>query len=309
VLVTGDSWGFVHQLLNRLSKRGIAVPKIHYVAPQVWAWKRGRAKTVARLVDHLMTLLPNEPPYFTKYALPCTFVGHPVIENTSNINIDSPAFRSRHNIPQNCTLLCVLPGSRQSEIARIAPIFKDIIKGILKHFPDLFVVIPSVETMAARVQASFADCAAPLCVVTGQSERYAAFCASTCAVAASGTVSLELTACGTPHVVAYKFGTVTNVLARLFVRPHLPLVNLINLLQVKEIIPEWILYDCKTNYILPRILDLMHNPDRCAAQIADAQKSLQMLRSADMLPSQKAAEVVIETFAYFEGVARNAPTV
>jgi lipid-A-disaccharide synthase len=100
VIVTVDSWGFAHQVLERLKKKGCRIPRVHYVAPQVWAWKPGRAKTVARLVNHLMTLLPFEPPYFEKHGLQCTFVGHPVIENTANLTADPLAFKSKYGIPE-----------------------------------------------------------------------------------------------------------------------------------------------------------------------------------------------------------------
>jgi lipid-A-disaccharide synthase len=294
VLITVDSWGFVHQLLNRLKKKHINVTKIHYVAPQVWVWKRGRAKTAAHLFDHLMTLLPHEAPSFEKYGLPCTFVGHPVIENTADIIVDTAEFHSRYNIPQDSTVVCVLPGSRKGEIARLAPIFKKIIAEVAFRFPNIFVILPSVEKRAAQVSAAFADLPVPHTIVVGQMERYAAFCASVFALAASGTVSLELAACKVPHVVAYRFGAVSNLLAEVFLRPHTPSVTLVNILQGKTIIPECMIKDCTVDYILPRVLALMSDADARDRQVADFQKSLLRLCPPDMLPSEKAAEVVLK---------------
>jgi lipid-A-disaccharide synthase len=189
VIVTVDSWGFVHQVLSRLKKAGVTTPKIHYVAPQVWAWKKGRAKVVARLTDRLMTLLPYEPPYFEKYGLECVFTGHPVIENTAGLSNDPMAFRKKYGIPENATLISVLPGSRQSEIKRLIPIFKQVISKLVKVYPDLFLVIPSVAAIADKVNAAFADSGVPYCITLGQFERYSAFQASSFALAASGTVS------------------------------------------------------------------------------------------------------------------------
>jgi lipid-A-disaccharide synthase len=294
VLLTVDSWGFVHQLLNSLKKNKIDVPKIHYVAPQVWIWKKGRAKTAAQLFDGLMTLLPHEAPYFEKYGLHCDFVGHPVIENTANITFETAAFKQRHGIPEQCTLLCVLPGSRQSEIKRLIPVFKKTVAQLANHYPDLFVVIPSVEAIAEKVRNDFADMPAPHCVVVGQQERYQTFKASVFAIAASGTVSLELTACNTPHIIAYKFNRISNFFAYWFVSKHYKqFANLINILLGKEVIPEYVLYRCHEKNIYPRVLDLMQHPQQMQQQINEAHQALQKLRPADMLPSEKAAETIL----------------
>ncbi len=291
VLVTVDSWGFVHQVLNKLKKDGVVVPKVHYVAPQVWAWKKGRAKTVARLVDRLMTLLPYEPPYFEKYGLQCTFVGHPVIENTANLQNDSVAFKARHQIPDQCTLISVLPGSRRSEIKRLIPVFKQVLRQLVKDFPDLFLVIPSVAAIAADVEAGFADLEVPHKVILGQPERYSAFQSSVFALAASGTVSLELTACGVPHVITYKFGYVTNKVLKHFAGTKY--ANLINILADKFVIPEFVLENCRETLITPVVLDLMQHPEKAQAQLDEARQYLQQLKPIDAMPSEKAASVVL----------------
>jgi lipid-A-disaccharide synthase len=291
-LVTIDSWGFVHQLLNRIKKHGCTMPKIHYVAPQVWAWKRGRAKTAAKLLDALLTLLPAEAPYFERHGLACTFVGHPVVENTAGIHFDNAAFRSRHGIAPDSEILCVLPGSRHGEIARLSPIFNEVIRGLLPKYPRMTAVIPSVAAMAARVQAAFANCAAPCRILTGTTEKYAAFHACHAALAASGTVSLELAACGAPHVVAYRFSRLSNLLAQILVKPHTRFANLLNILADSEIVPECMLSDCKASYILPRMLTLMGDSAAAAAQVSAAAISLQKLSPQGMPPSQQAAKAV-----------------
>ena len=291
VIVTVDSWGFVHQVLDRLKKAGATIPKVHYVAPQVWAWKKGRAKTVARLTDKLMTLLPYEPPYFEKYGLECVFVGHPVIENTANFSNNSQNFRRKYGIPENATLISVLPGSRHSEIKRLIPIFKQIIKELVKSCPDLFLVIPSVGTIADKIKAAFADVEVPHCIVLGQFERYSAFRASSFALAASGTVSLELTACGTPHIIAYKFGYVTNKILKYFAGTRY--ANLINILADKFIIPEFVLENCREELITPTVLELIKDRDKANAQVEEAFNYLMKLKPIDAMPSEKAACVVL----------------
>jgi lipid-A-disaccharide synthase len=290
VLVTVDSWGFVHQVLARMNKEGCTIPKVHYVAPQVWAWKKGRAKTVARLVDRLMTLLPLEPPYFEKYGLQCTFVGHPVIESTAGLVNNPLTFKARHNIPEQCTLMTVLPGSRHSEIKRLVPVFKQTLRKLKATFPNLYLVIPSVTSVSREVEQAFADLEVPHRIVMGTDERYAAFGASVFALAASGTVSLELTACGTPHVITYKFGYITNKVLKHFAGTKY--ANLINILADEFVIPECVLENCHEEFITPKVLDLMLHPAKAKAQMDRAQQYLLKLKPGDMLPSQKAAEAV-----------------
>lgn len=291
VIVTVDSWGFVHQILNRLKKAGVAAPKVHYVAPQVWAWKKGRAKTVARLTDRLITLLPYEPPYFEKYGLRCTFAGHPVIENTANLPDNIKDFKTRYRIPNHCTLMSVLPGSRQSEIIRLIPVFIQVIRQVAKQFPDLFLVIPSVTAIAGEVENAFTGLEIPHRVISGQHERYQAFQASVFALAASGTVSLELTACGTPHVIAYRFGYVTNKVLKKFAGTRY--ANLINILAGRFVIPEFVLENCREKLITPTVLNLMTHPEVSKAQTDEARQYLLRLMPEDSMPSAKAASVVL----------------
>ena len=292
VIVTVDSWGFVRQLLERLKKEGNLIPKVHYVAPQVWAWNKGRAKTVAGLLDQLMTLLPFEPPYFEKYGLRCTFVGHPVIENTANLTDDALAFKKKYDIPEQCTLISVLPGSRNSEIKRLIPVFKQILRKLKKTFPDLFIVIPSVAAISEKVDLAFAGFEVPHRIIIGQNERYAAFRASVFALAASGTVSLELTACGTPHVIAYTFGFVTNRAIKPF--SGTKYANLLNIFANKFVIPEFVLANCRESLITPVVLELMQNPDKAKAQVDEASQYLLKFKPNSTMPSEKAAETVLE---------------
>jgi len=291
VLVTVDSWGFVHQALARLKKEKNPVPKVHYVAPQVWAWKKGRAKTVARLTDQLMTLLPYEPPYFEKYGLKCTFVGHPVIENTTNLTSDPAAFKEKYGIPEQCTLISVLPGSRHSEITRLIPVFRQVLLKLKKTFPGLFLVIPTVTAISREVETAFTDLDIPYRVILGQYERYAAFRSCEFALAASGTVSLELTACGVPHVIAYRFGFTLNKILKHFAGTKY--ANLINVLADEFIIPEFVLENCHEALITPAVLDLMQHPDKAKAQVDEAQQYLLKLKPDNAMPSEKAAEVVL----------------
>ncbi len=135
VLVTVDSWGFVSAVLSKIRRKlrlgTLQMPVVHYVAPQVWAWKEGRAKNVARLVDRLMTLMPDEGRFFAKYGLECDFVGHPVVERIAQADLDPAGFRAANGIPASAQVVSVLPGSRHSEIKRLLPILKDAVNQIV----------------------------------------------------------------------------------------------------------------------------------------------------------------------------------
>ena len=292
VIVTVDSWGFVNSILKILKKKGNKIPKVHYVAPQVWAWKKGRAKKAAQIMDHLMTLLPYEPPYFEKYGLDCTFVGHPVIENTANLPTDIALLRTQAGIPENARVLCVLPGSRHSEVSRLAPVFIESVKRLNKEIPNLFLLIPSVENMKEEINGHFKNIAIPYQLITGQKARYEAFCMSEFALAASGTVSLELTACGTPHIIAYRFSPITNTTVEFLAITKY--ANLINILADRFVIPEFVLRNCKADLIVPEVLSFMQNKEKCQAQMEQAKEQLAKLKPADKLPSEKAAEAILK---------------
>ncbi len=272
ILVTVDSWGFVASVLSKLKKRGSQVPVIHYVAPQVWAWKKGRAKKVAQLVDRLMTLLPNEGQYFEKYGLRCDFVGHPVVERTSEMSFDGEKFREKHRIPATAKVVTVLPGSRRSEIKRLGPILNRATEIIKQTHKDLFfITISASDTIE---------------------DRYNAFAVSTIALSKSGTVSLELAAVGVPHLIMYKFNALSNLAAKLLVK--IRFANLINLLADREIIPEFVLDNCRANLIADCALKLLAEPEKAAAQVVEAREVMQKLRLPDIMPSDRAAQIVLE---------------
>jgi len=186
----------------------------------------------------------------------------------------------------------VLPGSRNSEIKRLIPVFKQILRKLKKTFPDLFMVIPSVAAISEKVDLAFAGFEVPHRIIIGQNERYAAFRASVFALAASGTVSLELTACGTPHVIAYTFGFVTNRAIKPF--SGTKYANLLNIFANKFVIPEFVLANCRESLITPVVLELMQNPDKAKAQVDEASQYLLKFKPNSTMPSEKAAETVLE---------------
>src|SRR5208283_129993 len=138
-VVTIDSSGFSWRIAHRLRRHGETLPLIHYVAPMVWAWRPGRARRMARWYDHLMALLPFEPPYFTAVGLSCSYVGHPVVESGADRG-DGAAFRRRHGIAADQKVLVLLPGSRRGEVSRLLPVFAAATTQLAARYPGLAVV-------------------------------------------------------------------------------------------------------------------------------------------------------------------------
>ncbi len=287
VVITIDIPDFSFRVAKRL--RGKNIPLIHYVAPSVWAWKPSRAKKIAAIIDHLLTLLPFEPAYFTREGLVSSFVGHPVIESGADQG-DGINFRTRHNIPTEAKVLCLLPGSRQNEVVRILPVLKDTVQ--LLNYANLHLVMPTTAAVKAEVCNQLESWDKIPIVVSSDRDKFAAFSASNCGIAASGTVSLELAIAGVPHVTVYKVNWLTAVIARRMVRT--PYVNLINILLDREVVPELIQEACKSDIIASYISSYLIDSNAAKAQINSFNQAIIQLQNGDIAPSDKAANIVID---------------
>jgi len=290
ILVTIDSWGFTGRIHERLSKKHSAIPRVRYVAPQVWAWRPGRAKQLARWINHLMTLLPFEPPYFTPHGLAATWVGHPVLESGFGQG-DGPSFRKHHGIAADRCVLGVLPGSRRSEVTRLLPIFKDTAARLAARYPDLHVVVTTVDTVAHEVYAAIAEWRVPVTVVMDASQRRDAFAACDFALAASGTVSLELACANVPHVIAYRVHWLSAIIFRFFTRTRF--VNLVNVLVGHEAVPERLQGRCRPEILADDLALLIRDDMRRVAQRADFAAALSKLSPGGDRPSRRAAQTVL----------------
>ena len=254
IIITIDSYSFCARIHKKLKKIKCPIPHVHYVAPQVWAWKKGRAKHVAEFIDHMFCLLPSEPAYFTPYGMATTFVGHPVIEGGAGTG-NGQVFRKNYLISQKTTLVCMLPGSRRNEVDYLLPVFKQAIEQLSQKYPDMCVVIPTVKTVADKIKQDLKEWRIPFMVIEGERERYDAFAAADVAVAASGTVSLELAMADVPHLIAYKVNKVTGWMAKCLLK--IKYVNLINILSGREIIPELLQEECTPEKICAEMQRLL----------------------------------------------------
>lgn len=289
VVVTIDSPDFNFRVAKRLAGSGI--PLVHYVAPTVWAWRPGRARKIARFLDGLLALFPFEPPYFEREGLKCTFVGHPVVESGLDRG-DGPAFRRRHGIPDDVPVLCLLPGSRRSEIERLLPVFAHTAARLKQDLPRLRLVVPTLEYTSESVYRFLDGRLADVVVVNGDVEKADAFAASDAALAASGTVALELAAARVPAVIGYRVSAVTAWLARRLVR--VKWVSLVNLVAGKTVQPEFLQDDCRPPALADALLPLLADAAASQQQRRAYETVMQKLWSGRRPPSIRAAEAVLE---------------
>lgn len=291
IVISIDSWSFGSRVQKKLRALKTGIPQVHYVAPQVWAWKKKRARTMYKYVDHLLTLLPQEPKYFTPYGLDTTFVGHPVIESPV-ANGDKEIFRQRYQLADDKKIICLLPGSRHNEVARLLPIFLQAAQILYREHPELTFVIPTVKTVAGRIKDMLQNCPLPVLVVESEADRHNAMSAATAAIAASGTVALELAIADVPHIIGYKVAPLTAALVKHFL--HIQFVNLSNILLGREIIPELLQERCTADNIVSYINRFLAEDELYRHQKEGLKKVREVLGLGEQTPSENACDVILQ---------------
>ncbi len=290
-LITIDAPDFCFRVAKKVHRAQGHCPIIHYVAPTVWAWRAGRAKKIAKFLDHLLAAFPFEPPYFTRAGLGCTFVGHPVVEDGASSG-DGDAFRRARGIERNVPLLTVLPGSRTSEISRLLPLFKQVVRKLHERHPDLQIAVPVVSHLQDTIAAHVAAWGVPAHIVEGEADKYAAFAASNAALACSGTVALELALARLPAVIAYKVNALTAFLLRRLI--HVSYVNLVNIMHDRAVVPECIQENCTPEKLTRAVERLLSDETARQEQMACLSATAAWLGQGAFVPSQRAAETVLK---------------
>jgi lipid-A-disaccharide synthase len=287
-VLTIDSPGFNFRLGRRLRHQGF--PLIHYVAPQVWAWRPKRAEEIAQFLDHLLVLFPFEPQYFQVVHLPTTFVGHPVVDAGLGSG-DGSGFRALHKIPEKDTLLAVLPGSRGSEVGRLLPHFGATLKLVADAVPNLRVVVPTVPEMEDVITAASALWPVPTTVVSGISDKADALAASDGALAASGTITLELALARVPAVIAYRLHPLTALVARRLMK--LKFASMVNVILDRMVEPEMLQGNCQPTRLAPEVVRILTDKDARADQVAASGIISAALTPPGSSPSAAAATAVL----------------
>lgn len=295
VLITIDLPEFSFRVAD-LVKHSSNIPTVHYVAPTVWAWRPGRARKIAKYIDHVLALFPFEPPLMQDAGMSCDFVGHPVVQDLIATPQEVSEFKLHFGLGPGPMLVC-LPGSRRSEIKRLTPIFKDALEKIKHSYPDMNIVLPAAPSVAELVQSEVCQwkhkpiVLDPRDITPDQAGKFkrAAFKAADVALAASGTVSLELAINQTPMVVAYDMNWISRqVIGRLL---QVDSVNLVNLVSDTRTVPEYIGKACQPDAIASAIRDVLENP---TSQVEAMQTTVDRLRAPHLTPGICAAKSVMD---------------
>ncbi len=293
-LITIDSPDFSLRLA-KLVKAASDIPTIHYVAPSVWAWRPGRAQKMAAHVDHVLALLPFEPPYMTAAGMTCDFVGHPVVTESIASDADVAAFRSESGLGDEPILLA-LPGSRKSEVSRLGPVFGATVERVRAAVPNVRVVLPAAAPVSGLVRDIARSWSGDVIVLDAASDpmgtrKAAAFRAADVALAASGTVSLELAANATPMVVAYDMSWMSwQIMSRM---AQIDTVTLVNLVTGSKPVPEFLGPACRAPEIADALIRLLSDPTAREAQVAAMSQTMSELGRGQDPPGLRAARSVL----------------
>nr|WP_295742036.1 lipid-A-disaccharide synthase [uncultured Acidocella sp.] len=288
ILLTIDSPGFTLRVLKAIGPGG---PKrVHYVAPQVWAWRQERVKHFPGLWDELLCLLPFEPDFFAPHGLHPVFTGHPVLESGADAG-DAARFRATHKLAPDAMPLVLMPGSRVTETKRLLPVFRDTLALLQPDLPGLVPVVAAASGIAEAVAAHMADWPVRPIIVRDVSERYDAFAAARAALTKSGTSTLELAMAGVPMAVTYRVNPLSAMMARRLIKvPH---VAMINLLAKRALVPELLQEDCAPARLAQTVRGLLTDEAEAAAQRAGFTAALASLRAPGGTPSLAAARAIL----------------
>jgi lipid-A-disaccharide synthase len=263
-LVIIDSPEFTHRVARRVRAGAPSIPILDYVSPSVWAWRPGRARAMRRYVDQVMALLPFEPQAHRRLGgPPCTYVGHPLLEQLAQLRPTAPEAARRLGEPP---ILLVLPGSRSAEIRRLLAIFGQALgllgAGLLaagRAPPEI--VLPTLPHLRERIAAATADWPLRPRIVVETRDKQAAFRVARAALAKSGTVTLELALAGVPMVTAYKVSLIEEIVARLTIQ--VPSAILPNLILEENVVPEFLQGRCMPQNLADALMPLLtQSPQR-----------------------------------------------
>ncbi len=287
-VVTIDSPGFALHLLRRIAPLGI--PRAHYVAPQVWAWREHRVRRFPGLWERLLCLLPFEPAYFAGHGLDASFVGHPVLQSGADGG-DAARFRARHGVAAGAPVVVLMPGSRRSEAPRLLPVFGEALAILARRMPGVVPVVPVSPIVAGVVRAAAASWAVEPVVVTELDDKHDAYAAAGAALTKSGTSTLELALAGVPMAVTYRVNPLSAAMARRMIKvPH---VAMVNLLAGREVVPELLQEACTAGRLAGVLEGLLGDQAVAGAQRAAFRGVIASLRPEGGSPSEVAAGEVL----------------
>jgi lipid-A-disaccharide synthase len=291
VLVIIDSPDFTLRVARAVRARDPKIPIVDYVSPTVWAWRPGRAKAMRRYVDHVLALLPFEPEAYRKLqGPPCSYVGHPLIEQIGTIRPDVDEQKRRDGAPP---VLLVLPGSRRSEIRHHMAVFGETLGRLRGEGAPFELVLPTMPHLEAAVRDGVEGWPMQPRIVVGEQDKKAAFRIAHAAFVKSGTATLELALAGVPMVAAYKAGSIEAWVVRRAIR--VSSVILANLVIGDNVVPEFIQQDCTPEKLVPALREILVDSPLRRRQIEAFAKLDAIMSTGDQPPSVRAADIVLAT--------------
>ena len=299
VLVLIDAPDFTHRIAARVRRRLPNLPIVKYVSPTVWIWRPGRAKAMRRSFDLVLALLPFEPEVHRQLGgPPCVYVGHPVLDRLDELRPSPEDERARAGEPP---LVLALPGSRPQELRRLAGVFGEALGMVAAQRGPLDVVLPTLPHLAEQAAAATATWPVRPHIVLQDAEKFAAFRRARAALAASGTVTLELALARVPHVAAYRIPAVEALIFQSLVRVH-PLIGvrsviLANLLLGEYAVPEFLQDRCTAANIAPSLQMLLDDPSVRRRQLDAFARIDAIVGVGEASPSERAAQAVLELLA------------
>lgn len=292
VLITIDSPDFGLRVARLVRAQRPDLRTVHYVAPSVWAWRPGRAAKMAQVVDHVLAILPFEPPLMRAAGMTCDFVGHPV----ATAAVDGPdrarLFRNAHGIDADAPVVLCLPGSRRGEVARLGPRFDEALMRLRDRVPEIRVVLPTVPGVSGMVRDMTRRWPTAPIVIEEADEKRAAFAAADLALAASGTVSLELAANRIPMVIGYDMAPLSRVVIGWLLRTDT--VTLVNLVSETRAVPEFLGRACQPGPLSQALQAALEDPPRRKAQLEAMDLTMDRLGRGGEAPGLRAARSVIQ---------------
>ncbi len=293
LVVIIDSPEFTHPIAKRIRKKKPNLPIINYVSPSVWAWRPGRAKRMKPYIDHVLGLLPFEPEAYRRLEGPkCSYVGHPFIEKLDDIAaLDQSAFLTQHGLDADKPIIVILPGSRSNEVRYLMEVFGQTATALSKLHEGVQFIIPAVPHVRSLIDEGLKNWDVKPIIVAGEDHKFLSFRLAQAALAASGTVTLELGLTNVPMVVAYKMDGIA-ILLRPLVKVHS--IVLANLVLEKNIFPEFLQEECTAERLTDALSPLLDDSKQRKIQQhegLDVIKAKMVLK--DQTPSEAAAKIVL----------------
>ncbi|WP_435148227.1 lipid-A-disaccharide synthase [Candidatus Pelagibacter bacterium nBUS_32] len=283
ILFSVDSPDFTLRVAEKVKKINNNIKTIHYVAPQVWVWRKNRVKKIKKFIDHMLLLFNFEKKYFDEENINNSFVGHPLIEKNDNVKTTLDNMISKDN-----KIISLFPGSRKSETNVLLPILLDFIKLMNKKNPNYsFVFHATDENKKFIVNVIKKNNFNNIDVVSDENIKAQILSNSIFAVSKSGTISLQISSANIPSIIIYKLSFMNFMIFKLLV--NVKFANIINIINDKEVIPELLQNECNAEEIYKSVIYFLKNPELIEKQLIDCRKTLKGIKSKSSSSSEAAS--------------------